>query len=56
MNSAESNNQSLKYQRITTSGSKDIEVQIFDFVPNTQFLSALNFCEFLYLIKFFMNF
>ena len=31
-------NLSLKYQRFTTSGSKDIEVKIFDFVRKTQFL------------------
>ena len=36
MNSVKSNNQSLKYQRFTTSGSKDIGV--FDFVTKTQFL------------------
>ena len=39
MNSVRSNNLSLKYQWFTTSGSKDIEVKIFDFVPKTQFLS-----------------
>ena len=38
MNSVRLNNLSLKYQRFTTSSSKDIEVYIFDFVPKTQFL------------------
>ena len=38
MISVRSNNLSLKYQRFTTSSSKDIEVKIFDFVPKTQLL------------------
>ena len=42
MNSVRSNNLSLKYQRFKTSGSKDIKVEIFDFVPNTQFLYTGN--------------
>ena len=33
MNSVKSNNLSLKYQMFTTSGSKDIGVYIFEFVP-----------------------
>ena len=32
MSSVKSSNQSLKYQRFTTSGSKDIGVKMFDFV------------------------
>ena len=42
MNSVRSNNLSLKYQRVTTSSSKDIEVLIFVFVPKTQFLLQIN--------------
>ena len=38
MNSVKPNNQSLKYQRFTASGSKDIDVEIFHFVTKTQFL------------------
>ena len=38
MNSVKSNNLSLKYQRFTTSGSKDIGVSTFEFVAKTQFL------------------
>jgi len=38
MNSVVSNNLSLKYQRFTPSGSKDIEITKFDFVVKTQFL------------------
>jgi len=38
MNSVRSNNLSLKYQRVTTSGFKDIGVSIFKFVAKTQFL------------------
>ena len=37
-NSVRSKNLSLKYQRFTTSSSEDIEVQIFHFVPKTQFV------------------
>ena len=35
-----SNNLSLKCQRFTLSGWKDIGIRIFDFVANTQFLLA----------------
>ena len=38
MNSVRLNNLSLKYQRFITSGFKDIEVWIFEFVTKTQFL------------------
>ena len=38
MISVRSSNLSLKYQRFTTSSSKDIAVSIFDIVPKTQFL------------------
>ena len=38
MNFVRSNNLSLKYQRFITSGLKDIEVWIFEFVTKTQFL------------------
>ena len=38
MNSVRSNILSLKYQRFVTSGFKDIEVWIFEFVAKTQFL------------------
>ena len=38
MNSVKSNIRSLKYRRFTTPGSKDIEVQIFEFVAKAQFL------------------
>ena len=43
MNSVRSNNISLKYQRFTTLGSKDIEIINSEFVIKTQFLwSVLN--------------
>ena len=37
MNSVRSNNQSLKYQRYTPAGCKDIEHGTFEFVAKTQF-------------------
>ena len=38
MNSDRSNNLSLKYQRLETSGCKNIGVRKFEFVAKTQFL------------------
>ena len=38
MNSVRSNNISLKYQKFTTLGSKDIEIINSEFVAKTQFL------------------
>ena len=38
MNSVRSNNVSLKYQRPTPSGCKDIGIIKFEFVAKTQFL------------------
>ena len=38
MNSVRSNNESLKYQRFATLGSKDIEILNSEFVAKTQFL------------------
>ena len=38
INSVRSNSLSLKYQRFTPSGCKDIEVRKCDFVAKTQFL------------------
>ena len=38
MNSVRSNNISLKYQRFTTLGSKDIGIINSEFVAKTQFL------------------
>ena len=38
LNSVRSNNVSLKYQRPTPSGCKDIGIRIFEFVAKTQFL------------------
>jgi len=46
MNSVRSNNISLKYQRFTTLGSKDIAIINSEFVEKTQFLCL----KFLYLI------
>ena len=43
MNSVRSNILSLKYQRFTTSGSKDIGVWIFGFLAKSQLLS-MQFC------------
>ena len=40
MNSIRSNNISLKYQRFTTLGSKDIEIRKSEFVAKTQFLCS----------------
>ena len=37
MNSVGSNNLSLKYQRLTPSGCKDIGIRKFDFIATTQF-------------------
>ena len=37
MNSVRSNNLSLKYQRVTPSGCKDIGIRKFEFVVKTQF-------------------
>ena len=51
MNSDRSNSLSLKYQRFTTSCTKDIEVLIFDFVPKTQFLWITDY-EFVLYAKF----
>jgi len=45
MNSLRSNNVSLKYQRFTTLGSKDIGVINSEFVTKTQFLYNLSFVE-----------
>ena len=39
MNPDTSNNLSLKYQRFTPSGCKDIGIKKFEFVAKTQFLS-----------------
>ena len=48
MNSVRSNNQSLKYQRFTPSGWKDIGTRKFQFVAKAQFPSAvLELSEFL---------
>ena len=38
MNYVKSNNKSLKYQRVTTSGRGDKEIRKFEFVAKTQFL------------------
>ena len=38
MNAVRSNNESLKYQRFATLGSKDIEILNSEFVAKTQFL------------------
>ena len=38
MNSAMSNGPSLRYQKFTQSGCKDVGFRIFEFVANTQFL------------------
>ena len=38
MNSVISNNLSLKYQKCTLLGCKDIEIRKFEFVTKTQFL------------------
>ena len=38
MNSVRSNNESLKYQRFATLGSKDIEILNSEFGAKTQFL------------------
>ena len=40
MNSVRSNNISLKYQRFTTLGSKDIRIIKSEFVAKTQFVSG----------------
>ena len=40
MNAVRSNNVSLKYQRPTPSGCKDIGIRKFEFVAKTQFLCA----------------
>ena len=42
INSGRSNSLSLKYQRSTPSGCKDIGVRKFKFVAKTQFLSTTN--------------
>ena len=39
MNLILSNNLSLKHQRFTLSGCKDIKIRKFDFVAKTQFLN-----------------
>ena len=41
MNSVRSNNISLKYQRDTTLGSKDIGIRKSEFVAKTQFLFSI---------------
>ena len=41
MNFIRSNNQSLKYQRCTPSGCKDIVIRKIEFLAKTQFLYAL---------------
>ena len=53
MNSVRSNNVSLKYQRPTPSGCKDIGIRKFEFVAKTQFLLwiALELAWFKNLIK-----
>ena len=38
MKCVRSNEISLKYQRFTSSGCKDIEIRTLEFVPKTQFL------------------
>ena len=38
MNSVKSNNLILRYQNVTLSGCKDIEIRKFEFVVKTQFL------------------
>ena len=40
MNSVISNNLSLKYQKCTLLGCKDIVIRKFEFVPKTQFLCS----------------
>ena len=50
MNSVRSNNVSLKYQRPTLSGCKDIGIGKFEFVAKTQFLFGSKF------LKKFQNF
>ena len=59
MNSVGSNNVSLKYQRPTPFGCKDIGIRKFEFVAKTQFLYPRNiqlrfkmkFLEFVFLLK-----
>ena len=41
MNSVKLNNLSLKYQRFTPLGCKDIGIRIFEFVAKTQFLCSV---------------
>jgi len=51
MNSVRSNNLSLKYQRFTTLGSKDIRIINSEFVARSQFLCIYHFCN----IRFILN-
>ena len=44
MNAVRSNNMSLKYQRFTSSGCKDIRITKIKFVAKTQFLWQLWVC------------
>ena len=46
MNSVRSNHLSLKYQRFTPSGYKDIGIRKFEFVAKTQFLLKLKYVGF----------
>ena len=41
-NSVRSNSLSLKYQRFTTSGCKNIKTRILEFLAKTEFISMLN--------------
>ena len=54
MNSVSSNNLSLKYQKLTQSGCKDIRILIFGFVAKTQILWQ-NVCQSRYTICLSVN-
>ena len=54
MNFVSSNNLSLKYQKLTQSGCKDIRILIFGFVAKTQFLWQ-NVCQSRYTICLSVN-
>ena len=49
MNFVKENNQSLKYQRFTQSGRKDIGLTKFEFVAKTQILCKLDISNLNYL-------
>ena len=51
MDLVKSNDLSLKYQRFTSSGWKDIGFSKFEFVAKTQFLLAIICVIYLYMIK-----